>query len=272
MMLKEALEYLGSLKEATAAPQKLPSHPWMERVFVGGSVATFEAVPLPRKHTASTLADIVALANRFKTGVDLRDPDLCEYQPVVWYDENHVVLVIDDQSHRLHTVTLDLVSSDTFIVVKRLRATKEWYSQPDFVRLLRIELAGTLDNATLLDKARRLKIGQTAETTVGRRDASWGNEIKSLAGQDDDPPDQVTLQLPVYKTPGETDPVYVACTVEVEVAQPKPFRLLPMPDEIERVFGLRMASIAERLKEGLDDGIPCYWGRPVRHETLPKPA
>ena len=34
------------------------------------------------------------------------------------------------------------------------------------------------------------------------------------------------------------------------------------PDEIERVQQLAMESIAERLNEGLRDGVPCYYGQP----------
>jgi hypothetical protein len=142
-----------------------------------------------------------------------------------------------------------------------LRRDKPWYAQPDFVRLLRVDLAGTLDPAVLLNRVRKLVIGQKTTTEVQRRGESFGHEINALAGKDTDPPDEVDLVLPVFKTPGEQTPVYVACTVDVEVAMPKPFRLIPKPDEIERVLQVAVGSIGERLRAGLPEGVACYHGR-----------
>jgi hypothetical protein len=249
-MIREALEYFASEVRWANAPKDLPSTPRTVRRLVHGEVKEWDIPVEPRDHFPATLDEVIALATRFAAE-----------KPVVWFDHEQVVLVIDDAGHRIERATLNLEVSDTFGVVQMLRKDKPWYAQPDFVRLLRVELAGTLDPAVLLNRVRKLVIGQKTTTEVNRRGESFGHEINALAGKDTDPPDEVDLCLPVYKTPGEQVPVYVACTVDVEVAQPKPFRLIPKPDEVERVLQVAVGAIGERLRAKLPEGVACYHGR-----------
>jgi hypothetical protein len=250
-LIKESLEYLVSLARDATASEVLPGTPRTLRRLVHGEVMEWDVPVEPRDHYPATLDEIVALAVRFAA-----------QKPVVWYDHEQVVLVIDDGGHRIETATLNLEVSDTFAVVRMLRKEKPWYDQPDFVRLLKVDLVGTLDPAVLLNRVRKLVVGQKTTTEVNRRGESFGHEINALAGKDTDPPDEVDLVLPVFKTPGEQAPAYVACTVDVEVARPKPFRLLPKPDEVERVLQAAVGSIGERLAKGLPEGVAAYWGRP----------
>jgi anti-sigma factor ChrR (cupin superfamily) len=249
-MIKEALEYFAGNVLGAAEPKNLPGTPRKVRRLITGEVVEWDVPVEPRDHFPATLDEVIALATRFAAE-----------KPVVWFDHEQVVLVIDDAGHRIERATLDLEVSDTFAVVQTLRKDKPWYTQPDFVRLLRVDLAGTLDPAVLLNRVRKLVIGQKTTTEVQRRGESFGYEINALAGKDSDPPDEVDLILPVFKTPGEQTPVYVACTVDVEVAMPKPFRLIPKPDEIERVLQVTVSSIGERLRAGLPEGVACYHGR-----------
>jgi anti-sigma factor ChrR (cupin superfamily) len=250
-MIKEALEYLTSQAILATETEKLPGTLRKIRRLVNGEVMEWEVPVEPRDHFPATLDEVIALATRFAAE-----------KPVVWFDHEQVTLVIDDAGHRIERATLNLEVSDTFGVVQMLRRDKPWYTQPDFVRLLRVDLAGTLDPAVLLNRVRKLVIGQKTTTEVQRRGESFGHEINALAGKDTDPPDEVDLVLPVYKTPGEQTPVYVACTVDVEVAQPKPFRLIPKPDEVERVLQVAVGAIGEQLRAELPEGVQCYHGRP----------
>jgi hypothetical protein len=249
-MITEALDYFARTVLSTAEPKLLPSTPRTVRRLVQGEIREWGIPVEPREHRPATLDEVIALATRFAAE-----------KPVVWFDHEQVVLVIDDAGHRIERATLNLEFSDTFAVVQMLRKEKPWFAQPDFVRLLRVDLAGTLDPAVLLNRVRKLVIGQKTTTEVGRRGESFGHEINALAGANTDPPDEVDLVLPVFKTPGEQTPVYVACTVDVEVAQPKPFRLVPKPDEVERVLQVAVGSIGERLRAGLPEGVACYHGR-----------
>jgi hypothetical protein len=249
-MIQEALEYFAGKVLLGATPHDLPSTSKKVRSLVEGQIMEWDVPTPPRDHHPATLAEVIALAKRF-----------ADAKPVVWYDHEQVVMVIDDAGHRLETATLALEVSDTFAVVQMLRKDKPWYTQPDFVRLLRVDLAGTLDQAVLLNRVRKLVIGQKTTTEVGRRGESFGHEINALAGANTDPPDEVDLVLPVFKTPREQTPVYVACTVDVEVAMPKPFRLIPKPDEVERVLQVAVGAIGERLRAGLPEGMACYHGK-----------
>jgi hypothetical protein len=249
-MIAEAMQFLATEVIKATAPKELPSTPRTVRRLVEGQVMEWDVPVEPRDHYPATLDEVIALATRFAAD-----------KPVVWYNHERVDLVIDDAGHRIEGATLALDVSDTFAVIQTLRKDKPWYAQPDFVRLLRVDLAGTLDPAVLLNRVRKLVIGQKTTTEVGRRGESFGHEINALAGKDTDPPDEVDLVLPVFKTPGEQTPVYVACTVDVEVAMPKPFRLIPKPDEVERVLQVAVGSIGERLRAGLPEGVACYHGR-----------
>jgi hypothetical protein len=249
-LITDALKFFATQVVEAYGPKELPSTPQTVRRLVQGEVKEWEVPFPPREHHPATLDEVIALAKRFEAEC-----------PVVWYDHEKVVLAIDDVSHRFETATLALEVSDTFAVVQMLRRDKPWFTQPDFVRLLRVDLAGTLDPAVLLNRVRKLVIGQKTTTEVGRRGESFGHEINALAGANTDPPDEVDLVLPVYKTPGEQTPVYIACTVDVEVAQPKPFRLVPKPDEVERVLQVAVGSIGERLRAGLPEGVVAYHGR-----------
>lgn len=254
-MFSDALKYLADLATKAAAPQLVNTgDPRKVGYVAGGSLVVTETKPLPREHEVSSLEDLAALANRFSDA---------GAQPAVWYSEGRVVLVIDDDGHRLETVTLALAESDRFKALRQLAESKAWFDQKDFVRLLRITLAGTLDPVVLLEKVRKVRFENGVTTTSEKRSQreSLGREITSQATTDGgDLPDEVTLSVPVYKTAGERRSYGLVCSVEVDPGMGK-FRLLPLPDEIERVEQLAVGSIAERLMESLT-AAPAYYGEP----------
>jgi hypothetical protein len=267
-MIKEALEYFSELTEKSLAAEKVDiGDPRKAAIVFGGELRAHDVPPAPRNHKAGTLAEIIALANRFAadTGGVSDDTDAVPpvFAPVVWYDRERVVLVIDDDGHRLETATLTLERSDVFRKVVELYAQKPWLEQKAFIRLLRIDLARTLAPVHLLDRVRRVKFenSQTVASQVARDRESLGREINSRVEAGGEIPEEVVLDVPVYKTPGETFALGIACAVEVDPTRGL-FQLVPLPDEIERVTQLAVESIAERLLEGLHDGIPCYHGKP----------
>jgi len=262
-VLDKALAYLAELASKAAAPQKIDSGDRRRISYVvNGQVVSTETAPPPRGHSVKSLADVVALANRFAAD-DGKATDT-DGPPAVWYDENAVVLVIDDDGHRLETATLALETSDVFRVLECLAKTKAKHDQKAFIRLLRVELAGTLDPVVLLEKVRKVRFenGVTTEAVSARQRESMGRSITSQVSTDGgDLPDEVTLSVPVYKTAGERAPVPFRCSVEVDPADGT-FRLLPLPDELERVRQVAVARIAERLVDGLEHGTPAYYGSP----------
>ena len=259
-MLDAALKYLAELAQKSAAPVKIDSGDVRElRYVANGLQVVIPTTATPRSHAAGDLSEIVSLANRF---VPVKESD---NYPVVWYDREKVVLVIDDDGHRLETATLTLQTSDVFATLRKLAASRTPMEQKQFMRLLRIDLAGTLDPGVLLNKVR--KVDFTAISTVkasssANRQESLGrtllSEVKSDGG---DIPEQVTLSVPVYKTHGEREAYPCRCSVEVDPGEGT-FVLRPLPDEIERVEQFAVASIAGRLRAGLSEGVPFYHGKP----------
>ncbi len=265
-MIEQALKFLTDLKAQADAPKPIDVGDARKKVYMaGGACHDYDTDPTPRKHAVNCLGDLIELAARFGTTQPVDGTPDQTYAPVVWFDESAVVLVIDDEGHRLETATLTLAESDVFKTLRALRddPTGAWKAQKAFIRLLRIDLAGTLDAVQLLNKVRAIEFdnGQTITANRQSQKESLGRTITSEArSKEGDFPEQVTLRAPVYKTAGERNPLAVRCSVEVDPEEGK-FRLMPLPDEIEFVRQFAMASIRERLTDSLGD-IPAYYGKP----------
>lgn len=264
-MIAEAIQAIEGLARAATAPKPLDIKDPRKARFVDGSgrLVEFSLPPPPRAHTVKQLDDLIALAKRFETIID--DDGDCKHLPVVFYDESAVVLVIDDDGHRCETATLKLEESDLFRAVRALGSgcAAKAFGHKDFVRLLRIDLAGALDPGTLLDIVQRVKFenGTVTSAEVRKSRESLGREITSAVSAEKDIPDTVVLSVPVYKTLGERETYPVRCTVEID-SMSAVFRLVPFPDEIENTLQLAVGSIADRLAGGLPESVPSYFGKP----------
>lgn len=257
-MIADALKYLIELGEKAQAPIKLDvPDPRQVYYAIGGESAEYDLPEPPRDHRPGTLEDLISLANRFAEDVD----EAC--RPVAWYGPEAVVLVLDDDGHRVERATLTLHHSDAFMRLVALRAGGPWFEPKPFVRLLRVDLAGTLDPGVLLERVRRVKFdnGQVTTSETTRTRESLGREIVSNVVAAGEIPEEVTLSVPVYRTPGEAERYPFRCAVEVDPAMGR-LQLLPLPDEVERVTALAVASIGARLRAGLAASVPCYMGSP----------
>jgi hypothetical protein len=252
-MIEEAIKALIDVGLRTAEPDLISVGDSRRLAYVvNGEVETYEREPAPRDHKAGTLADLIKLADRFNDDAD---------RPVVWYGKSEVVLVIDDSGHRLEKATLTLAPSAVFARVKALAAKPERFEHKPFLRLLRVDLAGTIAPAELYDRVKRVTFenGLTVRADVSRnKSESMGRDITSKVSGEGDVPEEVVLMLPVYSTPGERERYALRCAVEVDPAEGS-FRLTPMPDEIERVEALAVASIGQRLAVLV---CPTYFGQP----------
>ncbi len=255
-MIADAIKYIATLAAEAAKPIEIAGlDPRVKTFAVNGKIESRAIEPSPRNHSVDQIEDIIRLANRFD------GEEGCS--PVVWYDEDAVVLVIDDAENRLDQARFDLKTSNVFDKIRELREDKTYYSQKDFVRLLRIELAGTLQPGILLDRVRKIRWETTDARTgeVTRNRESLGREINAKVDSTADIPEEVVLEAPVYSSRGERALYGFHCSVEVEPLN-QTFRLMPLPDEIERVQQLAVQSIGERLAESLNEGIPAYYGNP----------
>ncbi len=262
-MLRELLTDIVQLARTSAEPKLVDSKDpralaWLTH---NGNI-TAHAVPVPpRNHKVESLEDLIRLATRFNPvdGVGNVGP---VPSPVVWYNADRVVLVLDDAGHRLETATLELAKSDMFLAVERLKSGG-WFVQKEFVRLLKVILAGALPDVDLLTVVRRVKFENGTITTgeVKKSRESMGKEITAAVSAEGEIPDFVRLTVPVYKVFDLKAQYPVNCIVEVDVQDGR-FRLMPCPDEIQKVLHLAMAKIADELQVGLPDSVPCYLGAP----------
>lgn len=260
-MLREAFEYIVGLGKQSAAPIKLEIQDPRSVAYLmpNGNVEKIARPEAPRNHQVDSLADILLLAETMTpSGAGQGDA-------VVWYDADQVVLVFDDDGHRVETATLELEGSDLFKTVVGLAGgtNAKTFDHKAFIRLLRLDLAGALDPSELLDIVRRVKFesGQVVSSNVQRGRESMGREVLSAVSAESEIPDAVTLRVTVYRTVGETESYPLRCTVEVDSMAGR-FALIPFPDEIQRVQQLAVDSIAARLADGLPDGVRAYHGRP----------
>lgn len=266
-MLAEAMKFLTELAAKAQAPVQVAIPDWRAIWYAAGGQHSSIPLPVqPRDHNPATLDDLIALATRFVGDSDgpLHVGDLDEPStPVVWYGEDAVVLVIDDAGYRVETATLHMQYSDAFARLMSLRAERTWFEPKPFVRLLRVDLAGTLAPGELLERVRsiRFEAGSVTTTESARTRESLGREIRSKVDAAGEIPEEVTLSVPVFKNPGETDRYPCRCAVEVDPAMGR-LQLLPLPDEIERTARLAVTSIGGRLRAGLPESVPCYRGTP----------
>jgi len=264
-MLREALEFLAEQARQSVTPTEIKSPDPARRIFLmpDRTLKTIDVGSEPRNHKVNSLEDLMRLATRFGPDLESNAEDSGDH-PVVWYNENRIVLVIDDELERQNTATLNLVESDQFQTIRRLAKEKTAHDQAGFVRLLRIDLAGTLAPSVLLDPIRRVTFenGAMSQGVVERGKESLDRSVKAKVTGHSDIPEDVTLMVPVFKTPGERNVYPVRCVVDINpMSQSQAFRLIPLPDEIDRVVDMHMSDVRSRL-EALPESVPAYYGAP----------
>lgn len=251
-MIAEAIQALADLARKAADPKPVLDGTTLKKFVVDGKVVDVPKLLPDRKHNVETLDDVIALAKRFSLAESS--------SPVVWYSPTGVQLVVHDDEYRADTATLEFSETAGWQTVKAL-GPKVWFDQAAFVRFLRIDLKGLTENDVLLDRVRSLtwRTGSTTNQAVGFGKASLGRAIEAEVKSGGDIPEEVALNVRVHNNPGEDERFTVRCAVEINEAEQK-LRLVPFPDEIARVERLVVGSIADRLRAGLPESVPCYHG------------
>lgn len=246
-MLKEALELLQQTAIASEQTEVLPvEDPRHVRLRIGGEISIIDVPPPLRDHEVSTLADLIAYVDQ-----------ITQSNPVVWHDDNGVILIPDD-SDRRDRVTFPLTHSARLVKLIQLRDQRQSFDQNRFIRLLRIELGL---EATMVNKFRKLdwENGDKARGSVQHSDLRLSKEVVAKVQGIEELPEEIPVPVPVYQQPGEREEYFVQCAVEIDAVN-RQFQLLPLPDEIERVIACHQADIRSRLDAELS--CPIYCGRP----------
>lgn len=229
-------------------------------VFNGTEILRYPKAPPLRSHTVHSLADLVNYALGKPPVIAAGEAIYDESRnPVVWHGENNVTLILDDTDRR-DTVVFPLTFAEKFQVLQLLHKEKPYYTQQDFIKLLRFRLG--LDNSRVVAQFRKLQweAGSTLNSQINRGDARLGKNIIEKVEGVDELPEELDVPAPVYAQTGEREQYNVRCGIEIDTRDQR-FQLIPLPDELPRVMDLAQASIHQRLCAALEDsGIPIYYG------------
>lgn len=256
-MLKEMMEYLHERAEAYSRPREIELNDPRRYFFsAGSSIQVYERQYPVRSHIVHHIDSLVALAIRF-----------ADRKPAIWVSPSHVVLVIDDQTHRLETAVMQLDRTDPFIRLAKLNESVTWMSLRDFVNLLRVDLVNTMESSILLDRVRRLKFdcGQVVSAESIKHRESIGKTVVNKVSADVEIPDEVQLTLPVFYN---TQAIQIVCSIDIDPTRAV-LALKPFPDQINLALRSAVAQIAANINkvvnDRLDEGVqpvPVYIGKP----------
>ena len=204
-----------------------------------------------RSHRATDLETVVAFALRFK-----------DKNPAIWYSRAGVVCLIDDED-REDTIKLTLRFSDQFAQLVELNRTKAKVSQRDMILLLRSTFKDCLmHNADLVKQLRTVKVQSGGTTELQRGKSSEGRQIAAEIGSQYEPPEYLSLSIPVFLDQIGTGLQTVQCVFEVHEDGPT-FQLFPLPAELECAAVDAEVRIHDRIVSLLgESSVPCYFGTP----------
>lgn len=272
-IIDDALRYLVGLGESSGKPFEIPLGDPREKTFVtNGSVGEFSLAPPPRNHQVGTIADLIRWAARF-AGIEEQGFG----GPVVWYDHDAVILIGDNNGHRLERATLTLIQSELFRLLCNLRKSPRdaWMEQRAFIRMLKTDLAGADGIRDLIDAVDSVEWSdmQTVRAETRGMKESMGRSITAEARTTKEPPPNVVVQVPVFTNAGLGHRVSIRCTVDVDPVE-KRMRLLPWPDELAAACDSALAFVADALQpfagdpddnvpaSGLPQSVPFFRGKP----------
>jgi hypothetical protein len=271
-----AVQANGALNKAMIVP--LPQEPKYLYGIVdssSGKLRRVEAAPKPRDHKLVTLDQIIKFAEHVSGQVqtppqdsesetaELADelPDTPPGQTVVWYDRGAVIVICDDLTRR-DRATMPLTFTPQLALLQGLEANQAKFDQREFRRLLKIKLAGCLQDTQVLNwiSAMKFQNSSTASGVITSQRASLGAAIDDEALSDlGSCPETMNLQVRIFDDPSLRGTWPVACAVEV-LAEERQFRLLPLPLQLHDAIESELSVLGQHLSEALK--CPVFRGAP----------
>lgn len=207
-----------------------------------------QADPQPRGAKAADLTAVVAFASEH------------QHSSEIWFSRERVTVHLDRETRR-DVVTLPLVLNDQLLTLAKLSRQNVAHSQKEFVRLLRIDLAGCPPE-DLLPLVRSLRFRQNAATsgTIEHGRASLGKAVECQLEGRSTIPDRITLTAPVFEGFQRHLRYTVECAIEID-AETEKFYLIPFPGEIESVIRRAEDDIGEQIQRLLGSvPVPVMYG------------
>lgn len=221
-----------------------------------GSYERMKPLPSARRHVLGGVDEV---------GQYVGDAiDRLNASPVIWYSEKEIAIVLDDstESDRSDTVRVPLTFTDELKLLKAIG--ESWVTQKEMIRLLRVNLADTL-NAAGVELIKTLRAMSFGSSTAGHGKFEHGreslgrdleNEVRSEYGPI---PEELTLAVRVF-TDRALDKRYpVRCALEID-PKDATFNLTAYPRELQNAIDAQLSAVGSLLEK--DAKGPVYLGTP----------
>lgn len=199
-----------------------------------------------RNYTAESLAGFVKLvSDEAKTLAKARILVLCGKRLVT------AILAERDEVGRREAFFFELRRTREVVCIFE---GLNWFTQRDFLRLLRVDFARAVD-AGLVAKVRKIKVSHSESTGVDLQSGqeSLTREVKAaLKSEGGDLPDEIVMKVyvhePLIALVGYVQQP-VKCVLEINPSEEKPFGLFPLPGELERAVEYSLEWVETFLTE-----------------------
>lgn len=222
-----------------------------------GKSMTERAVAVPiRSHKVLSVEDAIAVAKQAAQPGHANSPE-------VWHSPNKIVVVLDAADRR-DTATMAFECSTQYAKLCELE-TRGPLDQKKLISLLRVDFAGCIDLPGLLTSVRKIKFraSTSGESNVQHGNESLGKSVEAeVSGVDAAFPEEVVVKVPVYRNYGEDGfRTSVVCALEIDPPT-QTFSFRPLGGEITRAMHAAQESIGARLRDGVGETVPVYFGEP----------
>jgi hypothetical protein len=172
------------------------------------------------------------------------------------------VFVHTDRAHLSHGVELPLDKSEAWRVLTELRTGCRALSQAELIRLLRVDLMGTLDanGKRLIEWARTINTTERNESssTLKSQQESLGRsidvEVQSAAGEI---PEWFVATVPIWSDRSLVAFASVPVLVDYS-ARNESFVLSPDRREMDEAFETALLDVEVRLRRDVEDSVSAF--------------
>lgn len=260
-MLKEFLDRFIEHATSAVRPKIMRDNSEAEDVYYlcapgQGAVRTV-AEPHPRAYKAGSIDALASMVGSWGN-----NPGALS---AIWFNRQGVFAYFDETTRR-DRVAIDFQHTPQ---MKRLLCLndKQWMSQKEILKLLRIDLHGCLESEPGLIPLLRRVVFKADQGSVGQvlpGKASLSREMRAQVDGDTELPETVGMNATIFESLPYASKIL--CALEVNPESPeKPFSIFPLPGECEAAIQAAEKSVGDRLAALLADAgtdVPLHYGRP----------
>lgn len=234
--------------------------PWVYFIVdqAKGTVQRMEAAPAPRRYVAYRLADVSALVRQFQAQSAMT---------FVWCGRGKVHVTLDEAGTRREAITMAAPPSKAFERLKALEAEREPMDQRAFLELLRVELAGCVeDDFVALVRDLRFAANSEGLGQIQAGKESLGKKVmQEVVSGGRTIPDFVVATVPVYEDlvdeSGRVFSVEVKCALSIDLSQ-QTLMLVPLPEQLTAAQRGADEWIYKTLSPLGSDTVKVFCGSP----------